>query len=88
MHYGYFSMSRGKWQVVLPFYNHRRIPEAQRVSSIISENVYTAVPKITKWIKDLNVRPETIIHLEESRGITLFNISLSNVFLDRNPQKR
>ena len=46
------------------------------------------ISKITKWIKDLNVRPETIIHLEESRGITLFNISLSNVFLDRNPQKR
>ena len=50
VHYGYFSLSRGKWQVVLPFYNHRRIPEAQCVSSVISENVYTAVPKSTYGI--------------------------------------
>ena len=50
VHYGYFSLSRGKSQVVLPFCNHRRIPEAQCVSSVISENVYTAVPKLTYGI--------------------------------------
>ena len=44
----------------------------------------------SKWIKDLNVRPETIKPLEESIGSTLFDISLSNIylFLDMSPQTR
>ena len=35
----------------------------------------------SKWIKDLNVRPENI--LLENTGSTLFDISLSNIFLDQ-----
>ena len=42
----------------------------------------------SKWIKDLNVRPETIKLLEESIDRTLFDISLSNIFLDLSPQAK
>ena len=42
----------------------------------------------SKWIKDLNMRPETIKLLKEIIGNTLFDISLSNIFLDLSPQAR
>ena len=41
-----------------------------------------------KWIKDLNVRPETIKFLGENLGSKLFDISLSNIFLDMPPWAR
>ena len=40
----------------------------------------------SKWIKDLNVRPETIELLEENR--TLFDINHSNIFLDLSPKAK
>ena len=40
----------------------------------------------SKWIKDLNVRPETIKLLEKSIGRTLFYINHSNIFLDLSPK--
>ena len=44
----------------------------------------------SKWIKHLNIRPETITLLEENIGSILFDISLSNINidLDLSPQAR
>ena len=41
-----------------------------------------------RWIKDLNVRPETIKLLEENIGRTLFDTNCSNIFLDPPPKAR
>ena len=40
----------------------------------------------SKWIKDLNVRPDTVELLEKNAGKTLSDINYSNVFL--NPSAR
>ena len=39
-----------------------------------------------KWIKDLNVRPNTIKLLEENIGRTLFDINCSKIFFDPPPR--
>ena len=39
----------------------------------------------SKWIKDLNIRLDTIKLLEENIGRTLFDINCSNIFLDSSP---
>ena len=40
----------------------------------------------SKWVKDLNVRPETIKHLEENRGRILENINQSKILHDPPPR--
>ena len=40
----------------------------------------------SKWIKDLNVRPDSIKLLEEHIGRTLFDISHSKIFFDPPPR--
>ena len=42
----------------------------------------------SKWIKDLNIRPETIKLLEEYTGSTLPDIILGNEFLDLTPKAK
>ena len=42
----------------------------------------------SKWIKDLNLRTETVKLLEENIGSKLFDIILSNIYLDQSPQAR
>ena len=39
----------------------------------------------SKWIKDVNVRSDTIKSLEKNKGRMLFEINHSNVFLDLSP---
>ena len=38
--------------------------------------------KNSKWIKDINVRPDTIKLLEENTGRMLFDINHSNILFD------
>ena len=40
----------------------------------------------SKWIKDFNVKPDTIKFLDENIGRTLFDINCSNIFLDPSPR--
>ena len=50
------------------------------------ENCLTPSTKInSKWIKDLNVRPETVKLLEENRGKTLNDINQSKILYNPPP---
>ena len=42
----------------------------------------------SKWIKDLNVRPDTIKLLEENIGRTLYDINHSEILFDPPPRER
>ena len=51
------------------------------------EHFLTPYTKInSKWIKDLNIKPETINFLEDNLGKTLFNINHSRFLYDPPPR--
>ena len=49
---------------------------------------YAIYKNKVKWIKDLNVRPETTKLLKENIGGNLIDIGLSNIFMAISPQAR
>ena len=53
-----------------------------------NQNIFSHIQKLTQWIKDLNVRLETIKLIEGNISRTLFDITHSNIFLYLSPKAK
>ena len=62
----------------------------EKLDSYMHKNEIRTLPPYTKinskWIKDLNVRPETIQLFEEKKGRALDDISQSKILYDPPPR--
>lgn len=48
----------------------------------------TTPENTSKWIQDFSIRPETIKHLKENTGRTLYTIGLGDDFFNQTPKAR
>ena len=63
-----------------------------KLDNYMEKNEIRTLPNTThkinsEWIKDLNVRPDTIKFLEENIGRTLYDINYSKILFDPPPRE-